>query len=281
MPLATPASARTWHVKPDGSGDAPTIQEAILAASEGDTILLAPGIFSGPGNFNINFFGLNLVVTSELGPTVTTIDCQRKGRGFEFYTDETAASIVEGLTITNGYSDSEGAGIHITHSNPTIQNNIILGNFVDGVGGGVFVRHSRAIIQNNTITENGAIESGAGIAVGVQGDPLILHNLITFSSDGNGFSCVAASSKPLLTCNNIFGNRGGDGFCGIDGSGNISSNPQFCGLLGSGNYYLQSDSPCSRNFSPCGNRLGALPIQCGSVWTQSKTLGGLKAMFGK
>ena len=37
------AEATEWHVKPDGSGDVPTIQDAVDASAEGDTIVLWPG----------------------------------------------------------------------------------------------------------------------------------------------------------------------------------------------------------------------------------------------
>jgi parallel beta-helix repeat protein len=43
--MARPARARTWYVKADGTGDAPTIQAAIDSAVSGDIVLVAPGTY--------------------------------------------------------------------------------------------------------------------------------------------------------------------------------------------------------------------------------------------
>jgi len=44
--IASPASARNWHVFVDGSGDAPTIQAAVdSAAAAGDSVLIGPGMY--------------------------------------------------------------------------------------------------------------------------------------------------------------------------------------------------------------------------------------------
>src|SRR2546428_9154943 len=48
----------------------PTIQAAINAASNGDTVLVAPGTYYE----NINFMGKAITVTSAGGPSVTTIN---------------------------------------------------------------------------------------------------------------------------------------------------------------------------------------------------------------
>src|SRR5438309_7516139 len=69
----TPLTARAATINvPAGQ---PTIQAAINAASNGDTILVAPGTYRE----NINFMGKAITVTSSGGPAVTTINGSARG----------------------------------------------------------------------------------------------------------------------------------------------------------------------------------------------------------
>ena len=43
--FAPPAAARVWEVRADGSGDAPTIQAALDAASAGDLVRVGCGVY--------------------------------------------------------------------------------------------------------------------------------------------------------------------------------------------------------------------------------------------
>ncbi len=84
-------------------GDYPTIQEAIDAAVDGDEVVVADAVYTGPNNKNLNFNGRLITVRSENGPTNCIIDCEGDGRGFFFNSSETATATVQGFTITNGY----------------------------------------------------------------------------------------------------------------------------------------------------------------------------------
>ncbi|HET6347725.1 MAG TPA: T9SS type A sorting domain-containing protein [Candidatus Krumholzibacteria bacterium] len=71
--LATPGRCTTWHVP----GDKATIQAAFDVASSGDIIVLADGVFSGPGNSTASLeFATNgrITLTSEHGRDYTTVD---------------------------------------------------------------------------------------------------------------------------------------------------------------------------------------------------------------
>jgi hypothetical protein len=99
--------AETIYVDSDGSGDYPTIQEAIDRAVSGDEIILLPGRFTGPGNFNLNFRGKAVTVKS-LDPRdkycicKTIIDAQGQGVIARFINDEGPDTIFEGFTLGAG-----------------------------------------------------------------------------------------------------------------------------------------------------------------------------------
>jgi len=44
--LGRPAFGRTWYIKADGSGDAPTIQAGVDLAAAGDIVLVASGSYT-------------------------------------------------------------------------------------------------------------------------------------------------------------------------------------------------------------------------------------------
>jgi len=117
----------------------PTIQAAIDASVDGDVVIVADGVYTGTGNRDIDFGGKMLTVRSENGPANCIIDCQGSGsnrhRGFYFHTNETAAAVLDGFTIQNGYAPynepcywSGGGILCQDNANPTIRNCILRWN---------------------------------------------------------------------------------------------------------------------------------------------------------
>src|ERR1700740_3302824 len=103
----------------------PTIQSAINAANNGDTVLVAPGTYVE----NINFNGKAVTVTSSNGAVATIIDGNHNGTVVTFNHSETLSSVLSGFTIRNGFqSGGFGAGITITSASPTITSNVVTGN---------------------------------------------------------------------------------------------------------------------------------------------------------
>ena len=137
-----------------------TIQAGINAASDGDTVLVADGTYTGDGNRDIDFKGKTITVKSENGAATCIIDCQgaeyNEHRGFYFHSAETSQSILDGFTIQNGreWNYDCGGGI-LCESSPTIKNCIIQSCKSDPVGGGIRCRNqSSAIISHCTIQNN-------------------------------------------------------------------------------------------------------------------------------
>jgi len=112
-----------------------TIQDGINAASNGDTILIADGIYTDVGNFNItwNAASKHLVIMSVNGPVNCIIDCQGKGRGFLLNRGHNTNDVINGLTITKGWAKTaypykDGGAILIKSASPQIINCMLLNN---------------------------------------------------------------------------------------------------------------------------------------------------------
>lgn len=138
-------------------GEYSTIQSAIDIAVDGDVVLVANGTYKGDGNRNIDFLGKAITVTSENGPVESIIDCENDGTGFYFENGEDSDSMIEGLTIRNGYTSIYGGGIHCSYfSDPIITNCVIMGNTAGYQGGGIRCYYSSPTITNCTISKNAA-----------------------------------------------------------------------------------------------------------------------------
>ena len=190
--FVTPAlnAQTTWYVDDDAPGDPgpgdpdvsdpledgsashlyDAIQEGIDASSNGDTVLVADGTYTGTGNRDLDFGGKSITVRSENGPDNCIIDCEGtygyRYRGFYFHSGEGPYSVVQGLTIQNGFEDV-GGGIYCENAAPTISHNIVTHNEATVYGGGICCEGGSPMIIDNTITDNyvwgGFMNGGGGI----------------------------------------------------------------------------------------------------------------------
>jgi predicted outer membrane repeat protein len=222
LATASMGLAATIHVP----ADQPTIQAGIDAAVNGDTVLVADGTYTGDGNWDIDFEGKAILVTSENGPEITNIDCEgsewNPHRAFYFHSMEDTLSILSGLTIMNGYAPGErpvgcGGGIRCeNYSSPTINNCVIRENTAGDLGGGIYCDTGAApIIRGCLISNNSAIESGGGgIATFTDGKPFIVDCIIrdnTATSWGGGVYYYTLTSPQILRSLIINNEAGSDG----------------------------------------------------------------------
>jgi len=166
--LVSPCRAEIIIVDDDGPADFNNIQAAIEYSSDWDTIYVFPGIYTGPGNRDIDFLGKVITVQSVApdDPYIvaeTIIDCNAsasdKHRGFVFHEGEDGNSVLAGFTIINGY-ETVGGGIYSNWSSPTITNCVITGN--TGRGGGIACEDAYPTISNCTISYNNGLPRGGG-----------------------------------------------------------------------------------------------------------------------
>lgn len=110
------ANARVWHVAPDGTGDAPSVQAAIDSALSGDTVLLADGTHVGDGR-HIDYLGKKITVCSESGLPGSCIIDMNGNFSLRFVSGEDTMSVLRGITIANSSGQSAVLGRY--HSSPT------------------------------------------------------------------------------------------------------------------------------------------------------------------
>ena len=132
---------------------------------------------------------------------------------------------------------------------------------------------SSARILQNTIVENGAETlPRAGIHCGPGAAPTIERNIIAFGR-GPAIRCDAGA-MPIVRCNDLFGNSGGDAACGIDEGNNVSVDPAFCNRE-NGELGLRANSPCAQA-AGCGT-IGAEGVACAASAVEAATWGRIKA----
>jgi hypothetical protein len=256
-----------------------SIQGAMLDASSGDSVFVAPGIYSE----NVNFLGKNVLLKSLEGPEVTTIDGSYPDHPDSascvmFVSFENRDAILDGFRLTNGGGvsrgdwgfygggvyvefasptirnnimtgnmgdpsrtpdDTSGGGIYCFYGNPLIEHNVIFGHNVSYIGGGIGISFCRADIVNNTIFGNSA-EWGGGISFWRYSQFTIQNNIIVGNTGGGGIWCGA--EIPDIRFNDVWNNAGGDYWECYPGTGDISEDPLF---VDQGfDFHLLPDSPC-------------------------------------
>ena len=189
--LGTSAFAQTTRVVPS---QYPTIQSAIVAAVNGDTVLVQPGVYAE----NVDFLNREIVVRSTAGAASTTIDGSQTGTVVVIMGGQTNATVLEGFTLSNGFgsttagqSPAAPGGLLCLLASPTIRDCVITGN----QGGGGSSTPTLASTNNTAVYGNG----GAGGMAIIEGAPILERTRIIGNSGGPG----AAAVCPTVPLSNI------------------------------------------------------------------------------
>jgi parallel beta-helix repeat protein len=154
-----------------------TVQSAIDAASNGDTVLIAPGTYYE----NIDFKGKSITVTSSGGAASTILDGSSLAPVVSFVTGESRSAVLSGLTIQHGAAS------------PTI-------NGVPGGVGGIYISQSQPTLLNNIVTQNQCF--GINISVG---GPLVQGNEVSATQivSTNPVGCYRAGGAGIYVGANL------------------------------------------------------------------------------
>jgi len=184
-----PISTKTIYVDDDGGADFTHIQNAIDAASPGDTIFVYAGTYVE-----------NLVVDKSLTLTgedkeITIID----GGGFKdvirAIEDDTKISQ---FTIQNSGQFPDTSGLDITTNNNIISNNNIYQNNYDAI--------TCSFSNNNIISNNNIFNNKFGIRLISSDNNQIIENKISNQSDYNSGIILSDSNNNLIENNEITNN---------------------------------------------------------------------------
>jgi hypothetical protein len=186
------ANGRTIAVGTGLGYDYATIQAAINAAQEGDTVLVAQGTYEEPVRFN----GANIVLTSTdpnswsvIGNTEIEF---RDGSVVTFTGAEDESCVLQGFTITRGHSDGCGGGIFGNGTRATIRRCNINRNRAP-VGGGLY--DCDGLIEDCIIADN--IRGG-----GICGCDGIINNCtVEDNKMGDDDSPIRNPGGGLYSCN--------------------------------------------------------------------------------
>lgn len=255
--------------------------------------------FTGANNVNIDPGGVDFTFdTDGTDPSGVVIDGQgvANRRGFYLHSGETAATVIDGFTITN--MTKGGYGFYMNSGIATVRN-FVISNGIGATNGGAIIVYVTGTTFTNGLIYNNSV-TGDGAATRIHNGPTVIFNSCTFAaniagSDGTGDGGgLFAQTNATIICNDciIWGNTAGtngneirldaatsvitlDYCCYGNGAGDVSNNggtftPTNCitsdplHVAGdNGNYYLSqiaagegSDSPCLDAGSDTAANLG-------------------------
>jgi hypothetical protein len=146
------------------------------SSDEDDIIKIEQGTYNGNFTYtssrasNLAIMGgyIDGCVERVVDATSTVLDAQRNGPVLVFSTPTVAANfVVDGVTIQNGFSNSQGGGgifCTVNGGNSILSNNIFTNNESIPFGGGaIFFQNNESVtLENNTISKNKSHAPGGG-----------------------------------------------------------------------------------------------------------------------
>jgi len=232
-----------------------TIQEALVAAVAGDEIEVGPGTYVE----RISLPSRPIILRSTDGPEATIIDGDGGGPVISCGSNQTAATVIEGFTITNGHGQT-GGGMRISSSSPTVTRCIFTANSAGYSGGGIRISGGSPTVTQCIFTANSATWYGGGLYSSGCGSPEVVN--CTFSGNsadyGGGIytwidtetlatNCIlwnntASSGGPQVFDGEYPGHDAGVTYAsysciegGWPGTGNIATDPLFVDANGPDN----------------------------------------------
>jgi hypothetical protein len=272
--LSEPAG--TIVVDCNGNWDYSTIQEAIDAAVDGDSVIVLPSLPCAEEAYVENIvFPAKAITLQSLNPqdpaivAATIIDGASQNAVIKFAAGATPQSVLDGLTLRNGRATEDvfTGGVYCGNSSPTIRGCRI----TDCTGSGLVCEYSaNAHISNCWITGNTA-DGGGGICCAMGSSPTIEN-------------CIIAGNEAEAIGGGIFCYEANPTFVDCVVSGNMSE--IVCGGCGGGGVHCWNSSPTFVRCTINGNQTdqsrggGFLCLDSGVAVISSLICGNVGAVQG-
>lgn len=164
---------RIIHVdaaRPDDSGDGltPATAKRTIGAAVAisrnvnyeNVIMVAPGVYAGAGNRNLDFDGCDIKLRSTDGAATTIIDLDSSGRFLVLENGETLESWLDGFTIRNGLADDGGA-VYVDGASLVVKNCVFQNNHGSDYAGAVSINFGSASVIDCRFVGNSSPWGGA------------------------------------------------------------------------------------------------------------------------
>jgi parallel beta-helix repeat protein len=198
-------------------GDYPTIQAAVDVSIDGDTVLIADGVYTGEGNINIKLKDKKIVIKSEFGAENCIIDGSGNENAVCFNPPDSSSlfkllAIIQGLTIQHF---STAVYCHFEGSSPVIKDNVFRNCYGEILS---FGDGAQSIIINNEIFNNSLDYDLQGI-IHLSGSNVTLKNNYIHDNQLSKFTELVKdgiifcewNDSSIIENNKIINNKG----CGI------------------------------------------------------------------
>lgn len=198
-------AAQTWTVGPDPiQFDFGDIQSAIDQASNGDTIMVAPGTYTGTGSGPVvDFKAKSLVIEGSHGLNKTVIDAENVRVGVRCQNTPEPSTLI-GFTIRRGSAQLfNGGGLDVDSCTMGVVSCLFEDNHAYN-GAGAYATDSLVVFSGCTFRDNLATSNGGGIGITNSSVYVVSSTIRDNSATWGGGIFAYSTSQPLRVYDTLF-----------------------------------------------------------------------------